>query len=481
MSMATTAPGVISPTLRLYERTIITGLLQAAFESGQDLHDLLADVCAIHPIKNTDFLLPEHCAAFDVINELAFNREQTSAPALIKLCEKSEVPFSALHLLVQDAMATPQSRNGIIESVTLMRAERDARSLRLDVTQLLRRYESPSSNFDPALVAQDLEEMASRLRKTSAEHDPTPELKPFDELLKQHYAHLLKTVDAHEAGELPGVPTGIQDLDQALISQPGDLVIIAGRPGMGKTALALAIACGMTMPRGLTSTPAIPPHQRKVVVVFTLEMSVNQYMERIVSNLTGIEIQAMRAGTIFDEPAAKDRNIAAMSMLTSMAANDTIYLHINPMEALTPKQIIAKVANVYRTRGRVDAILVDYLQLLDFDKSTGNRASDIGDVTRQFKMAAGKFGAVCYLLSQLNRGVEQRPDKRPLMSDLRESGAIEQDADSILFAYRDEYYNPDSMDKGVMDVILGKYRNGPTTTVKLLANLACNQIRSIKP
>jgi len=246
---------------------------------------------------------------------------------------------------------------------------------------------------------------------------------------------------------ITGVPTGFSDLD-AMTSglQAGDLVIVAGRPSMGKTSLAMNIAENASV------------GQKLPVAVFSMEMPGEQLAMRMMSSLGRINAHKVRTGKLEDDD--WPRLTSAIGML----ADAPMYIDDTP--ALTPLELRSRARRLKREHG-LGLIVVDYLQLMQSPEAGENRATEISSITRSLKGLAKELHVPLIAMSQLNRSLEQRPNKRPVMSDLRESGAIEQDADVIFFIYRDEVYNEDSQDKGTAEIIIGKQRNGPTGKVRL--------------
>jgi replicative DNA helicase len=255
---------------------------------------------------------------------------------------------------------------------------------------------------------------------------------------------------ADNPNDVTGVPTGFYDLDRMTAGfQAGDLIVLAARPSMGKTALAINIAEHVALNEGLP------------VAVFSMEMGAAQLAVRIVGSIGRIDQGHLRTGKLTDEE--WPRLTEAIERLR------TISLHIDESAGLTSSELRANARRLSRQCGKLGLIVVDYLQLMSGSSSDGeNRATELGEISRGLKMLARELQCPVIALSQLNRSVEQRPDKRPMMSDLRESGAIEQDADIIMFIYRDEYYTKDACkEPGVAEVIIAKQRNGPTGVVKL--------------
>lgn len=249
---------------------------------------------------------------------------------------------------------------------------------------------------------------------------------------------------------ITGVPTGFADLDRMTAGfQPGDLIIIAGRPSMGKTSLALNVAENVALDTGLP------------VGVFSMEMGASQLVMRMLGSVAHIDHHKLRTGQ-----GLSDEDWAAMS--DAIGRLNDAPIHIDETPALNPGELRSRARRLMRQAGgKMGLIVVDYLQLMSASSSGENRATEVSEISRSLKALAKELKCPVVALSQLNRSLEQRADKRPVMSDLRESGAIEQDADLILFIYRDEVYNPDSEQKGTAEIIVAKQRNGPIGKVHL--------------
>jgi replicative DNA helicase len=244
-----------------------------------------------------------------------------------------------------------------------------------------------------------------------------------------------------------GLPTGFTDFDHKTAGlQAGDLIIVAARPAMGKTSLALNMAEYASLKTG------------KACAVFSMEMSASQLAFRLISSLGRINQQHLRTGDLADEE--WPRVTSAITLLSEAK------IFIDDTPALSPMELRSRARRLKREHD-LGLIVIDYLQLMQVPGSKENRATEISEISRSLKALAKELNVPVIALSQLNRSLEQRTDKRPVMADLRESGAIEQDADLIVFIYRDEYYNPESNEKGIAEIIIGKQRNGPTGTVKL--------------
>lgn len=247
-------------------------------------------------------------------------------------------------------------------------------------------------------------------------------------------------------GGLAGLPTGFTDLDKLTTGlHPGDLVILAGRPAMGKTSFALNIAEHVAL------------YEKKGAAVFSMEMPAEQLALRVLSSFARIDMGKLRSGEL------EDRDWDRLTSQGGLVREAPIY--IDETGALSPLELRARARRM-KQRHDIQLIIVDYIQLMQVPGTKENRTNEISEISRSLKALAKELNLPVIALSQLNRGVEQRDNKRPRMSDLRESGGIEQDADIVAFVYRDEVYNKESPDKGTAEIIIVKQRNGPLGTVK---------------
>lgn len=252
---------------------------------------------------------------------------------------------------------------------------------------------------------------------------------------------------AKNKGSVTGIPTGFIDLDYRTAGmQPSDLILVAARPSMGKTAFELNLAQYMAFKKNLT------------VALFSLEMSKEQLVNRMFSLESNVDAQKLRTGQLNDEEWERLIESAGTIGKSRLIIDDTPGISIAELRSKCRK---------YKLEHDLSIIMIDYLQLMSGSGRTESRQQEISDISRSLKALARELSVPVVALSQLSRAVEQRPDHRPMLSDLRESGAIEQDADVVMFLYRDDYYNHDSPDKGVSEVIIAKQRNGPIGTVKL--------------
>ncbi|MCC7484913.1 MAG: replicative DNA helicase [Burkholderiales bacterium] len=272
---------------------------------------------------------------------------------------------------------------------------------------------------------------------------------PIEELAARVVTRMDELYHSDNPSEITGIPTGYTDLDGRTSGlQPSDLIIVAGRPSMGKTAFALNIAEYVAIDFGLP------------VAVFSMEMSGEQVAMRLVGSLARVSQHKIRTGRVEEEDWGR------VTKALERLQNASIF--IDDSGALNPLELRARARRLYRSCGKLGLIVVDYLQLMSASRpDSENRATELSEISRSLKALAKELNVPIVALSQLNRGVESRTDRRPMMSDLRESGAIEQDADVIVFIYRDEVYHPDSPDKGLAEIIIGKQRNGPIGMLKL--------------
>jgi len=268
--------------------------------------------------------------------------------------------------------------------------------------------------------------------------------------MRQLMPQVIDRIDTlyHTQAAVTGLATGFDDLDHMTSGlQDGDLVIVAGRPSMGKTTVAMNMVEHVAM------------QLKKPVAVFSMEMPADALAMRMLASLGRVHLQRVRSGKLQDDD--WPRLTSTMSLLAEAP------LFIDDSPGLTPTEIRARARRLQREHDELGLIVIDYLQLMQIPGFRENRAGELSEISRGLKALAKELNTPVIALSQLNRSLEQRPNKRPIMSDLRESGAIEQDADLIAFIYRDEVYNEDTPDKGVAELIIAKQRQGPIGTVKL--------------
>jgi len=280
-----------------------------------------------------------------------------------------------------------------------------------------------------------------------SEHRMTRDLAPIKQVLSEYYDRVGELAARDE--DVRGVPTGFVDLDKLLGGlQPSDLLIVAGRPGMGKTGFALSIA-----------KTAAQTH-KKHIAIFSLEMANEQLVQRLIAQETGIDSQRLRTGKL------EESEWPIFTHAVEVMGDTKIFLDDTP--GITPLQLRTKCRRLH-LEYRLDLIIIDYLQLMTGDGRGGeNRVQEVSHISRQLKILARELNVPVLAAAQLSRAVEQRSDKRPVLSDLRESGSLEQDADIVMFIYRQEMYEEDPSKENVAEIIVAKHRNGPTGSVQLI-------------
>jgi len=298
------------------------------------------------------------------------------------------------------------------------------------------------------LLLDEAESKIFQIAETGARRDQgLLEIKPVLAKVFERIDHLYHR---DNPSDVTGVPTGYTRIDQMTSGlQAGDLIVIAARPSMGKTALALNIAEHVAVDNGLP------------VAVFSMEMSSTQLAMRMLGSIARVDQHKMRTGKLNDKEWG--------DLSDAMAKLHETPLFIDEGGALTALEVRARARRLKRQYSKLGLIVIDYLQLMAASSQGENRATEISEISRSLKAMAKELDVPVVALSQLNRAVDQRPDRRPVMSDLRESGAIEQDADVIMFIYREVVYKPDLPEdqRGLAEVIIGKQRNGPIGTIKL--------------
>src|SRR5256885_120210 len=292
----------------------------------------------------------------------------------------------------------------------------------------------------------DLVDRAEQVVFDLSQSRVSTEFSHIEALLKESFERITALYEA--GAEITGIPSGFRDLDRLTSGfQPGNLVIIAARPSMGKSALGLGVAANLAVRHELP------------VALFTLEMSKAEVTQRLMCGEAKVESQRLRTGklAVDDWP----RLTAACDKLAQAP------IYVDDTGSITMMEIRSKARRLKSREPNLGLIVVDYLQLMTPRASAENRVQEVSQISRQLKVLARDLDVPILAMSQLSRAVEQRHDKRPILSDLRESGSIEQDADLVMFIYRDEYYNDESDQQGIAEVHLAKHRNGPTDTVKL--------------
>ncbi len=395
-------------------------------------------------VSDEDFYRKDHQLIFRAIAELAEKQEPFDVVTLSEVLEKKGEleQVGGLSYLGTLAKDTPSAAN-IVAYANIVRDRSVLRQLIHVGTEI------SDSAFNPeGQETAEILENAERAVFKIAEQRQRGQggFAPIKSLLADA-VDKIETLFEME-GSITGASTGFTDFDEMTSGlQPADLIIVAGRPSMGKTTIAMNIAENVAI------------QEDKPVAVFSMEMPGEALAMRMMSSLGRIDQHKVRTGKLDDDE--WPRLTSAINILAETK------LFIDDTPALTPTEVRSRARRLMREHGQLGLIVLDYLQLMQSPSSGDNRVQQISDISRGLKALAKELNVPVIALSQLNRNLEQRPNKRPVMSDLRESGAIEQDADLIVFVYRDEVYNEDSPDKGIAEIIIGKQRNGPLGTVRL--------------
>lgn len=419
------------------EQSVLGGLLLE-----NSAWDRIADV-----IAEADFYRHEHRLIFRAITQLI----ELSRPADVvtvqeELQRRDELePAGGFEYLINLAQNTPSAAN-IRRYAEIVRERSIMRQLAQVGTDIARTAYNPQGK-DAAQMLDEAENSVFQIAESTARAKQG--FLGMPDLLKEVVTRIDTLYSRDNKNDVTGVATGFIDLDKMTSGlQAGDLIIVAGRPSMGKTAFALNIGEYVAIQGKLP------------VAVFSMEMGGTQLVMRMLGSVGRVDQSVLKTGQLQDEHWGR-LNDAVVKL-----SDAPIFIDETP--GLTALEVRARARRLARQQGgKLGLIVVDYLQLMSGSGRSDNRASELGEISRSLKTLAKELQVPIVALSQLSRTVEQRTDKRPLMSDLRESGAIEQDADLIMFMYRDEYYHPDSQFKGLAECIIGKHRNGPTGKVHL--------------
>ena len=420
------------------EQSVIGGLLLE-----NDALDRVADILNVE-----DFYQHDHKTIYKHIAKLIERNRPadivTVAESLESTAELSAV--GGIAYLGSLAQNTPSAGN-IRRYAEIVRERAIMRKLVSVGTEIVGSAFGPNGRDAQQL----LDEAEAKIFKIAESGDKGSEgFQDIKELLPQVAEKIDELFSREDQSEVTGIPTGFTDLDKMTSGlHGGDLVIVAGRPSMGKTAFSINMAENVALDTGLP------------VAIFSMEMGATQLATRMIGSIGRLDQHKMRTGRLEDEDWEK--------LTTALGRLNEAPIFIDEGASLSSFDVRARARRLHRQTGKLGLIVVDYLQLMSAPAGTRseNRATEISEISRSLKALAKELDVPVVALSQLNRSLEQRPDKRPVMSDLRESGAIEQDADLILFIYRDEVYNPDSEDKGTAEIIIGKQRNGPIGRVRL--------------
>ncbi|ARU32653.1 replicative DNA helicase [Sulfuriferula sp. AH1] len=418
------------------EQSVLGGLLLE-----NHAWDRIADV-----ISHNDFYRHDHRLIYQTITKLLEQGKPadvvTAGEALENLGELNNV--GGLPYLVALAQNTPSAAN-IRRYAEIVRDRGIMRKLVEVGTDISESAYSPAGRSASDLLDQAESKVFDIAEAGAKGKQGFLEIKP---LLTQVVERIDELFSRDNQSDVTGIPTGFADLDSKTAGlQPGDLIIVAGRPSMGKTAFSINMGENVAIDSGLP------------VAIFSMEMGGAQLVMRMLGSIGRLDQHKIRTGRLQDDDWQK------LTYAVGKLNDAPIFIDETP--ALNSLELRARARRLHRQCGKLGLIIIDYLQLMSSVSSGENRATEISEISRSLKGLAKELNCPVIALSQLNRSLEQRPNKRPVMSDLRESGAIEQDADVILFIYRDEVYNPDSDDKGSAEIIIGKQRNGPIGTVRL--------------
>ena len=401
----------------------------------------------IQVIKENDFDGKDHQIIFQSMSELIEeNKPLDPLTVSEKLDNKNSLnKVGGKDYLIELATSTPSAAN-LEAYAEIIRQRSITRKLMKANSEISELINNPQGQDGNALLDK-AESMIFALNDESSQNDQS--LQSMKELIPSTMDRLHEM--SNKAGGLIGSSTGFKDLDTKLQGiQNGDLIVVAGRPSMGKTAFAMNIAENVLLEKDNDGA----------VLIFSLEMPGEALTTRMLSGMSKLNQQNVRSGML------KDNELKLL--LSEGERLKNLPLWIDDSSLLTPMELRAKARRLARQEENgLSLIVVDYLQLMQLPTSTENRVNQISEISRSLKSLAKELNVPVIALSQLNRAVEQRPNKRPIMADLRDSGAIEQDADVILFIYRDEVYNEDSDQGNKAEIIIGKQRNGPIGTVNL--------------
>ena len=416
------------------EQSVLGGLL-----INNNAWDDIAD-----KVTENDFYLPQHRYVFRLIQELVDENEPADITTLAEALDKRDLlgEVGGIAYLGELANSTPSVAN-IVAYANIVRERSVLRQLVLVTNEIADSAFSPDGAKSTELL--DLAESKIFAIAEQGARRGGPEV------IKSLLTKAVNRIDQLYSSDSPitGLSTGFADLDERTSGlQSSDLIIIAGRPSMGKTSFAMNIGENAAIQSGLP------------VLVFSMEMPADGLAMRMLSSLGRINQTRMRSGKLEEDDWPR------LNSAISLLAEQKLYIDDTP--AMSPTEVRARSRRVFREHGQIGLIIIDYLQLMQVPGSD-NRVNEVSEISRSLKALAKELDVPVIALSQLNRGLEQRPDKRPIMSDLRESGAIEQDADLIMFIYRDEVYNKDEDNplKGTAEIIIGKQRNGPIGRIKM--------------
>ena len=428
------------------EETLIKRVMPNSLEAEQSvigsmIMDQDAIVTAMEILLQEDFYHKQYGILFDAMIELYSSGQPVDLVTLQNKLKEKDVPqeVSSLEFVGELVRAVPTSAN-VKYYCNIVKENSMKRKLIRVTEEIENECYAGKESLESVLDKTEHDIFALLSSRTGGDYVP----------IRQVVMNALEKIEkaSQQDGNVTGIPTGFIDLDYRTAGlQPSDLVLIAARPSMGKTAFVLNIAQYVAF------------HENMCTAIFSLEMSKEQLVNLLFSLESRVDAQALRTGNLSDADWAKLVEGAGIIGDSELIIDDTPGISISEMRSKCRK---------YKLEHDLKLIIIDYLQLMSGSgRSTDSRQQEISDISRSLKALARELNVPVLALSQLSRAVEQRPDHRPMLSDLRESGAIEQDADVVMFIYRDDYYNKDTELKGISEIIIAKQRNGPIGTVNL--------------
>ena len=428
------------------EEALIKRVLPHSVEAEQSvigsmIMDRDAIMAASEVITSEDFYQSQYGVLFDAMLELYNEGKPVDLVTLQERLREKDVPpeISSLEFVRDLLDAVPTSAN-VRHYATIVQEKSMLRKL-IKVNE-----DIANTCYLAREKTEDILEETEKKIFDLLQYRSTGDFVPIKQVVLNALDKIEKA--SKNKGTVTGIPTGFIDLDYKTSGfQPSDLILIAARPSMGKTAFVLNVAQHMAFKEG------------KTVAIFSLEMSKEQLVNRLFSLESKVDSQALRTGNLTDEDWAKLIEGAAVVGKSNLIIDDTPGISIAELRSKCRK---------FKLEHDLGIIIIDYLQLMSGGKHSESRQQEISEISRSLKAVARELNVPVVALSQLSRAVEQRPDHRPMLSDLRESGAIEQDADVVMFLYRDDYYNKDTDKKNIAEVIIAKQRNGPIGTVELV-------------
>ncbi|MGN0383623.1 MAG: replicative DNA helicase [Eubacterium sp.] len=427
------------------EDTVVKKVLPHSTEAekaviGSMIMDKDAIEVALELISSEDFYGKQYSVLFKAMTELYDEGKAVDLITIKNKLAEDSVPDEVISMdFVREILASvPTSANvkqyaKIVYDKSMLR-----RAIKINDEISMECYNGGEKMEN---IMDDMEKKVFNLLQKRGAGEYTP--------IRQIVLNALDKVEAasKNAGSITGVATGFRDLDYMLSGlQPSDFILVAARPSMGKTALILNMAENIAIKKGIP------------VAMFSLEMSKEQLVNRLLAQHSMVDSQKIRTGKLIDEEWDK--------LIKSADAVGNSGIIIDDTPSISMSELRSK-ARKYKLEKDIQVILIDYIQLMRGNAKIDSRQQEVSEISRSLKALARELNIPIVVLSQLNRAVESRPDKRPMLSDLRESGAIEQDADVVMFIYRDDYYNKESEEKGVSEIIIAKQRNGPVGTAKL--------------